>query len=161
VARFLRRRILCDAGRRKFKPVAFGDHVSTSGVKIMRSFFISTAATLALAVALLSACKPHDTSAPASNATTSQTTNVAAHQSSPSSANAPAATQQPNDDVARIKQDELTAGLKKGTVVLFDVRDKPSYEAGHIKGAKNVPWGEVEQRLSEFPKDKQIVTYCA
>jgi ArsR family transcriptional regulator len=67
----------------------------------------------------------------------------------------------PNDDVARIKQDELTAGLKKGTVVLFDVRDKASYEAGHIKGAKNVPWGEVEQRLSEFPKDKQIVTYCA
>jgi 3-mercaptopyruvate sulfurtransferase SseA len=130
----------------------------------MRSFFISTAATLALAVALLSACKPHDTSAPASNATTSQTANAATHQSSPSSANVPAATQQaaaPNDDVARIKQDELTDGLKKGTVVLFDVRDKPSYEAGHIKGAKNVPWGEVEQRLSEFPKDKQIVTYCA
>jgi 3-mercaptopyruvate sulfurtransferase SseA len=133
-------------------------------VKIMRSFFISTAATLALAAALLSACKPHDTSASASNATASQTANAAAHQSSPSSANAPAAAQQaaaPNDDVARIKQDELTAGLKKGTVALFDVRDKPSYEAGHIKGAKNVPWGEVEQRLSEFPKDKQIVTYCA
>jgi ABC-type Fe2+-enterobactin transport system substrate-binding protein len=134
---------------------------------------ISAAATLALAVALLSACKPHDTSAPTSNssasnaaaskasATDASLTNPATAQSS---ANVPAATQQaaaPNDDVARIKQDELTAGLKKGSVVLYDVRDKASYAAGHIRGAKNVPWDEVEKRLSEFPKDKQIVTYCA
>jgi rhodanese-related sulfurtransferase len=78
--------------------------------------------------------------------------------------NVPASAQQtpaPTDDVARIKQDELIAAMKKGSVVVYDVRDKAAYAAGHIKGAKNVPWGEVEQRLAEFPKDKRIVTYCA
>ncbi|MDT7543248.1 MAG: hypothetical protein QOE33_3152 [Acidobacteriota bacterium] len=124
----------------------------------MRSILISATAMIALAVVLLAACSPRGASAPASNSSTSNTnaTNV--------SATNPAASQQEaasNDDVARIKQDELTAALKKGAVVLFDVRDKASYEAGHIKGAKNVPWSEVEHRLSEFPKDKRIVTYCA
>jgi 3-mercaptopyruvate sulfurtransferase SseA len=107
-----------------------------------------------LAVALLAACSPRDASAPASNSTA---TNATASKTN-------AATQPEvatGDDVARIKQDELSAALQRGAVVLYDVRDKASYEAGHIRGAKNVPWDEVEKRLSEFPKDKRIVTYCA
>jgi hypothetical protein len=124
-----------------------GNFFST-GLKIMRSY-VSLAAALTGALALLAACSPRDTSAPASNAT-AQNINRAATQQTPAA-----------DDVRRVTRDELRAALEKGEVALFDVRDKVSYESGHIKGAKLVPWGEVETRLDEFPKDKLIVTYCA
>lgn len=137
---------------------------------------IYAASALALAALLLAACGPRDTSAPASNAPAAKTnapnasapnastpaapaSNVAAQQSAPIGAQVPPAA--PDDGVARVTQDELQAALKKGSVVLYDVRDKAAYDAGHIKGSKNVPWDEVEKRLAEFPKDKQIVTYCA
>ncbi|MDQ3906811.1 MAG: rhodanese-like domain-containing protein [Acidobacteriota bacterium] len=137
---------------------------------------ISAASALALAVFLLAACSPRDTSGTAASSTAAKTNaakaaapnatvqnataqNAAAQQSQPIGAQVPPAV--PDDGVARIKQDELQAAMQKGTVVLYDVRDKVAYDAGHIKGAKNVPWNEVETRLSEFPKDKQIVTYCA
>jgi hypothetical protein len=130
----------------------------------MRLLISAAVATLALAVALLAACSPRGASAPASNAASSKTNTAngsATGASAPQSslANVPAAT--PGDDVARVTEGELTAAMMKSAVMLYDVRDKASYEAGHIKGAKNVPWEEVERRLSEFPKDKQIVTYCA
>ena len=102
---------------------------------------ISLAAACALSVALLAACSPRDTSAPGA---TVEPLNV------PQS-----------DDVRRVSQEELRAALGKGEVALYDVRDKASYDAGHIKGAKLVPFAEVEKHLDEFPKDKLIVTYCA
>jgi 3-mercaptopyruvate sulfurtransferase SseA len=124
-------------------------------LKIMRSF-VSLAASLAVALALLAACSPRDTSAPASNAS-AQGASAERASTKPATATEPPAA----EDVRRVTREELQAGLEKGAVALFDVRDKVSYEAGHIKGAKLVPWGEVETRLDEFPKDKLIVTYCA
>jgi 3-mercaptopyruvate sulfurtransferase SseA len=118
--------------------------------------FVSLAAPLAVALALLAACSPRDASAPASNATAQNAAAARATTKSAPTPETPAA-----DDVRRVTREELQAGLEKGAVALFDVRDKGSYEAGHIKGAKLVPWGEVEARLGEFPKDKLIVTYCA
>jgi 3-mercaptopyruvate sulfurtransferase SseA len=121
-------------------------------LKIMHSYR-SLAASLIAALALAAACNPRDTSTPASNAT--------AQNAASRTATKPATTPETADDVRRITREELQAGLEKGSVALFDVRDKVSYEAGHIKGAKLVPWSEVETRLDEFPKDKLIVTYCA
>jgi 3-mercaptopyruvate sulfurtransferase SseA len=119
----------------------------------MMRLFISLAAACLLAIALGAACSPQDSSAPAaSNAGAAQKSQTTAQQAS----SVPQA-----DDVRRITQDELRAGLESGTVALFDVRDQASYDAGHIKSAKLVPLGEVEKRLDEFPKDKLIVTYCA
>ncbi|MDT7603865.1 MAG: hypothetical protein QOF61_1862 [Acidobacteriota bacterium] len=126
----------------------------------MRSF-VSLAAALTIALAFVAACSPRDASAPASNTAAAQ--NSAAGTLRDARLEPPPAVQQqtPGDDVRRITQDELRAALEKGGVALFDVRDHVSYEAGHIKGAKLVPWSDVESRLDEFPKDKLIVTYCA
>jgi 3-mercaptopyruvate sulfurtransferase SseA len=128
----------------------------------MRSF-VSFTAALALALAMFAACNPRDTSAPASNASAAQNSAARAlhdarQEPTPATQQTPAPS---SDDVRRVTQDELRAAVQKGTVALFDVRDKAAYEAGHIKGAKLVPWAEVETRLDEFPKDKLIVTYCA
>lgn len=123
-------------------------------------------AAFAFALTLVAACSPHDTSAPASNTTAarnsqSSAANVALKNAAQEPSPQTSVPQEPNSDVRRVTQDELSAGMQTGKVAVFDVRDAPSYEAGHIKGAKLVPWNEVETRLAEFPKDKLIVTYCA
>jgi rhodanese-related sulfurtransferase len=64
------------------------------------------------------------------------------------------------DEVDAIGRDELIARMRKGDVVLVDVRPNEEFEAGHIKGAKSVPLGELENRLAELPADREIVAYC-
>lgn len=70
----------------------------------------------------------------------------------------------------------LVAGKEKGSVtvasfeaawkadpasiVLVDVRNPNEFAAGTIKGAINVPMGELEKKLTTFPKDKPIVFIC-
>ena len=64
------------------------------------------------------------------------------------------------DDVDAIGRDELIARLRKGDVVLVDVRPNEEYEAGHIDGARSVPLEELEDRLAELPPDREVVAYC-
>jgi rhodanese-related sulfurtransferase len=64
------------------------------------------------------------------------------------------------DDVDAIDRDELRARLRKGEVVLVDVRPRAEFEAGHIQGARSIPHDELERRLAELPDDREIVAYC-
>jgi rhodanese-related sulfurtransferase len=41
------------------------------------------------------------------------------------------------------------------------VRNEASYNAGHVRGAKLIPVGEIANHLNELPKDKLIITYCS
>ena len=66
-----------------------------------------------------------------------------------------------NAAVPRISLAETKAKLDAGTILLVDVRPKASYDELHAKGAINIPQDETETRLSELPKDKDIVLYCA
>ena len=45
-------------------------------------------------------------------------------------------------------------------VCLLDVRPKDEFEKGHIPSAISVPIEELQNRLSEIPQDKLIITYC-
>ncbi len=64
------------------------------------------------------------------------------------------------EDVEAIGRDELIARLRKGDVVLVDVRPAEEYEAGHIRGARSIPLDELEDRLAELPRDREVVAYC-
>jgi rhodanese-related sulfurtransferase len=64
------------------------------------------------------------------------------------------------EDVDTIGRDELITRLRKGDVVLVDVRPTEEYEAGHIKGARSIPIDELEDRLAELPADREVVAYC-
>src|ERR687897_632455 len=55
------------------------------------------------------------------------------------------------EDVDAIGRDELVARLRKGDVVLIDVRPPEEFEAGHIDGARSIPIDELEDRLAELP----------
>lgn len=45
-------------------------------------------------------------------------------------------------------------------VFLLDVREPDEYAAGHIPGITLIPMGEVADRLSELPRDKEIIVTC-
>jgi rhodanese-related sulfurtransferase/DNA-binding HxlR family transcriptional regulator len=64
------------------------------------------------------------------------------------------------DDVDAIGRDELIARLRKGDIVLVDVRPAEEFAAGHISGARSIPIDELEGRLAELPADREVVAYC-
>jgi rhodanese-related sulfurtransferase len=59
---------------------------------------------------------------------------------------------------------ELNAQIAKraNDIVVLDVREKDSFGAGHIPGARHLPRGQLELRVNEeFPDPTlRIVTYC-
>ena len=64
------------------------------------------------------------------------------------------------EEVDAIGREELIARMRKGDVVLVDVRPSDEFDAGHIKGAKSIPLQELEDRLAELPADREVVAYC-
>ncbi len=44
--------------------------------------------------------------------------------------------------------------------IILDVRNKASYELGHIKEAISMPLEKISLRYKELPKDKDIIVYC-
>ena len=55
---------------------------------------------------------------------------------------------------------ELRRLLKQGTVLLLDVRPALEYRQGHLPGARSIPVTELERRLAELPRDREVVAYC-
>src|SRR6185437_10691361 len=64
------------------------------------------------------------------------------------------------EEVETIGRDELVERLRKGDIVLLDVRPAEEFEAGHIDGARSIPIDELESRLAELPADREVVAYC-
>jgi predicted sulfurtransferase len=71
------------------------------------------------------------------------------------------ATVAPADGARRITVAETQEAVARNEAVIIDVRNEASYNAGHIKGAKLIPVGEIGNRFNELPKNKLIITYCA
>jgi hypothetical protein len=66
-----------------------------------------------------------------------------------------------DNDVPRMSVDELILAIaKKKPVVILDVRHKGDY-SHKIKGALQIPLDEIEARMKEIPRNKEIITYCA
>jgi rhodanese-related sulfurtransferase/predicted transcriptional regulator len=64
------------------------------------------------------------------------------------------------EDVDTIGREDLMERLRRGDVVLVDVRPTEEYEAGHIEGARSIPLAELERRLAELPPEAEVVAYC-
>ncbi len=51
--------------------------------------------------------------------------------------------------------------LASSGAVVIDVRTPHEYEAGHIPGARLIPFDQIESRAAELPaKDKPVLLYC-
>jgi predicted sulfurtransferase len=65
------------------------------------------------------------------------------------------------DGIKRVNVEELRTMMRKGTVVVIDVRDAESYKSGHIKGAISITGDKIAEKAKELPRNKMIVTYCS
>ncbi|MHC4946509.1 MAG: rhodanese-like domain-containing protein, partial [Planctomycetota bacterium] len=59
-----------------------------------------------------------------------------------------------------VDRKELIERVRRKSVMVIDVRPVEEFQAGHIPGAISVPLKELESRLAEFPKNREIVAYC-
>ena len=64
-----------------------------------------------------------------------------------------------NDGVPRITLAEFKALMASASPpFVIDVRTGNDTQ---IRGAHHIPLGEIEARLHEIPRDRQIITYCS
>lgn len=63
--------------------------------------------------------------------------------------------------VSWISPEELDYALESGEeLYLIDLRNKESYEQGHIRGAVSILYKELGNSLSQLPQNRPLVLYC-
>ncbi len=65
----------------------------------------------------------------------------------------------PEQTVA-VGREALLAQARRGEVVVIDVRPRAEFDVAHLPYARSLPLTELEQRLAELPRNKEIVAYC-
>lgn len=63
-------------------------------------------------------------------------------------------------ELETMSRDELRRRLRRGDVLVLDVRPEAEFRAGHIAGAISLPIVDLRQRLRDVPKDTDVVAYC-
>jgi len=53
------------------------------------------------------------------------------------------------------------ADVSSPQAYVLDVREPQEFRLGHIKGAYNIPLHSLRDRVSEMPRDREILVYCA
>lgn len=56
-----------------------------------------------------------------------------------------------------LENEEFKQNMRKAQIV--DVRGKDDFDAGHILGARNIPYMQMKQRANELRKDQPIYLY--
>ncbi len=64
------------------------------------------------------------------------------------------------DEFEPIQAVDLLDRARRGLVTVLDVRPPEEFAAGHVPGAVNIPIRELEKRLRELPKRKEVIAYC-
>ena len=64
------------------------------------------------------------------------------------------------DSLEPVSRKELLRRMRQGLVAVIDTRPQEEYAAGHLPGAINLPLSELKRRLSELPRDQEIIAYC-
>jgi rhodanese-related sulfurtransferase len=59
-----------------------------------------------------------------------------------------------------VGRETLLEQARKGDVIVIDVRPRTEFEVAHLPFARSMPVAEIEKRLLELPRDKEIVAYC-
>jgi len=65
-----------------------------------------------------------------------------------------------HDRLAPISRGQLRRLMKTHSVTIIDVRPAGEFAAGHLPGALNLPLAELQRRLRELPRDKEVIAYC-
>jgi len=64
------------------------------------------------------------------------------------------------EEINRISAAEFETAYKENPLVI-DVRKKSEFDSEHVIDALNIPLNEINEHLSEIPKDKDFILHCA
>lgn len=64
------------------------------------------------------------------------------------------------DSVQRISADEFAHQYASNPIII-DVRKKSEFDSEHVVHAKNIPLNQLNEFLSEIPKDQAFILHCA
>jgi rhodanese-related sulfurtransferase len=64
------------------------------------------------------------------------------------------------DGIEVVSREELAEKIRRGEVLVLDVRPASEYAAGHISEARSAPLAELRRHLQALPRDVQVVAYC-
>jgi rhodanese-related sulfurtransferase/DNA-binding transcriptional ArsR family regulator len=64
------------------------------------------------------------------------------------------------DALEPVPATEVLERARKGLVTILDVRPPEEFAAGHLPGAVNIPIHELEKRLKQLPRGKEVIAYC-
>lgn len=67
---------------------------------------------------------------------------------------------QARDALEAVSREELVSRLRDGLVTVLDVRSEDEFALGHLPGALNIPFTELENRLAELPANQEVIAYC-
>jgi rhodanese-related sulfurtransferase len=67
---------------------------------------------------------------------------------------------QARDALEPVSRDDLLARLRDDLVTVLDVRPEDEFTLGHLPGALNIPLAELDRRLGELPKSREVIAYC-
>ncbi|MER8833148.1 metalloregulator ArsR/SmtB family transcription factor [Mesorhizobium sp. M0909] len=67
---------------------------------------------------------------------------------------------QARDALEAVSREELVSRLRDGLVTVLDVRSEDEFALGHLPGALNIPFAELENRLAELPANREVIAYC-
>lgn len=63
-------------------------------------------------------------------------------------------------EVDLITRGELTELLASGTATVLDVRPREEYAAGHIPGARSLPFEELSTAVDQLRHQSPVIAYC-
>jgi len=64
------------------------------------------------------------------------------------------------EQLTLVGRKQLLAQARRGELVMLDVRPQAEFDAAHLPHARSMPLPELARRLSELPRDVEIVAYC-
>jgi ArsR family transcriptional regulator len=67
---------------------------------------------------------------------------------------------QDRDSLEPVSRAELVDRMRADLVTVLDVRPADEFALGHLPGAINIPLAELERRLADLDRAREIVAYC-
>ncbi|UQV46294.1 ArsR family transcriptional regulator [Janthinobacterium lividum] len=64
------------------------------------------------------------------------------------------------DHVEVLTGDELLERMREASITVLDVRPAQEFAAGHLPGAINIPFDDLQRRFAELPANQDIAAYC-
>lgn len=64
------------------------------------------------------------------------------------------------ETMATLTMQEVLEEVRNQRAILLDLRNDDEYRAGHLPGAKHIPFAELARHMADLPTDTPILAYC-